>query len=368
MSKIDDLLQHELGLQRIATQLLNKGIYPSLDEAYKAVRLILLDSESITSPTKLKAVERKINAAVTEALNKGWSEYTRELTGIAIYDSSYYANLIGAGAGVTLKEPGKKAISNFVEAALMSLSSGQRKDVGTWGEFVRKNVSGYTEQVNNLVKAGYINGATVGQMTRTIKQYSDGLARQGAESLARTGLRHYSEAAREAMAQNNSDILEARVYFSVLDNRTTIGCGSLHLKEWKFGDDSYVRLPRHFGCRAIYLYRVKGQTQAELLGGKRPSIGSGPEFERGDRYTGRRSTQRGEFKPEQVNSTIGFGTWLKRQNHEFVTDVLGARRADLFLKGGLPIERMSSAFGRELSLAELMRREKSAFTRSGLSN
>lgn len=50
MSFLDDFERHELYLQRIATALLTSKIYPSLAEAYKAARLILLDAESINPP------------------------------------------------------------------------------------------------------------------------------------------------------------------------------------------------------------------------------------------------------------------------------------------------------------------------------
>jgi hypothetical protein len=389
MSKIDDLLQHELGLQRVATQLINKGLYPSLEAAYKAIRLILLDSETITSPTKLRTVERAINKAVNEALEKGWGEYSKELTNIAVYDSSFYAQLIG-GTAATLKVPGKRSIADYVQSALMSLSSGQVPKVGLWADFVQENISGYAAQVNNLVKAGYVNNATVQQTARTIKQFSDGLARQQAETLARTGLRHYTEAARDAMAEDNADIIDARVYVATFDNRTTLGCASLHLKEWKLSDDSYVRLPRHYNCRSVYIYRLKGQTQYDLLSTDRPAIGSGASYPKDGlakkkyrelpdgtfeeytdqvkpKYRGRRDSENGRFDVEQVKASTGFGTWLKRQDEAFVVDVLGKKRAELFLKGGLPLDRMSDGFGRQLTLAELIKREKAAFTRAGLS-
>jgi hypothetical protein len=367
VSKIDDLLAHELQLQRVATQLINKGLYPSLEAAYKAIRLILLDSETITSPTKLRTVERAINKAVNEALEKGWSEYTKELTSIAVYDSSYYAQLIG-GTAATLKVPGKRSIADYVQSALMSLSSGQVPRVGVWADFVQENISGYAAQVNNLVKAGYVNNATVQQTARTIKQFSDGLARQQAEALARTGLRHYTEAAREAMAQDNLDIIEKRYYLSVFDNRRTVTCASLHGRTWDINDDSYVRLPAHFGCRSVYLYLLKGQSQP---GGDMPAIGSGKNYpedaDKKPKYRGRASTKAGIFQPEQIKANSGVDSWLRKQDRAFVIDNLGAARAKLFLDGGLPINRMADAWGKPLTLAELMEREKAAFTRAGLS-
>jgi len=389
MSQIDKLLQQELQLQRIATGLINKGLFPSLDAAYKAVRAILLDAETITSPTKLKATERAIAAAINEALAKGWSDYTSELGKIAIYDVSFYAQLIGTAAATELTVPAAKTIQSFIDSSLMSLSRGNTPTVGVWADFVRNNIDSFSGQVNNLVKAGYVNNATVNDIKKSIAQFlgfpdrekpdgmseddwqkikdrTDGLGKRQIDALARTGTQHYMQSAREAMGQANADIIAARVFFATMDNRVSVGCASLHLKEWAFTDDGYVRLPRHFNCRSTYLLRLKGQSKEDLLSVKRPAIGSGSNYESGDLYKGRTSSRKGQFDVEQIDASVGFDKWLKRQDREFVEDVLGAQRARLFIDGNVPIERMSDAFGKELTLAELAAKNKAAFDRAGL--
>ena len=67
MSLPEDLDRHSIYLGRIATELLRTRIYPSYEAAYKAIRLILLDAETIGSPTKLSLV----NKAIAKAIDKG---------------------------------------------------------------------------------------------------------------------------------------------------------------------------------------------------------------------------------------------------------------------------------------------------------
>lgn len=365
MNQVEQVLKHEIYLQRLATEMVNKKLFPSLDAAVKAIRLILLDAENITSPTKLNAVTREITKAVNEALTSGWDEVTKELEAVAVYDAGWNAAVLGAVADAKLNVPGKKSITDYVARSLMSLTSGQTPKVGTWAEFVAENVTGYAAQVNNLVKAGYVNGATVNQMVNAIRQFNNGLGKQQAESLARTGIRHYTEGARDAMAQDNSDIIQSRIYVATFDNRTTVGCASLNGKEYKLSDDSYVRLPRHFNCRSVYIFRLKGQPAPDV---ERPAVGSGPDYpedaKKMPKYKGKRDI--GKFRVEQISSKTGFGSWLRDQDEAFVVDTLGAKRARLFLDGGLPIERMSDAFGRELTLSEMASKEKSAFEKAGL--
>lgn len=365
MNQVTETLKHEVYLQRLATEMVNKKLFPSLDAAFKAIRLILLDAETITSPAKLNAVTREITKAVNEALTSGWDDVTKELEAVAVYDAGWNAAVLGAVADTKLSVPGKKSITDYVAKSLMSLTSGQTPKVGTWAEFVQDNVTGYAAQVNNLVKSGYVNGATVGQMTSAVRQFNEGLGKQQAESLARTGVRHYTEGARDAMAQDNSDIIQSRIYVATFDNRTTVGCASLSGKEYKLSDDSYVRVPRHFNCRSVYIFRLKGQPLPDF---DRPAVGSGPDYpedaKKMPKYKGKRDI--GKFNLEQVSSKTGFGSWLRDQDEAFVVDTLGAKRAKLFLDGGLPIDRMSDAFGRELTLDELMQRDKDAFRKAGL--
>jgi hypothetical protein len=206
-------------------------------------------------------------------------------------------------------------------------------------------------------------------MISTIKQFSEGLARQQVEALARTGLQHYAQSAREAMIEDNLDIIDREYPVVAFDNRLSSTCRNIAVtypNGWPVGKSPVGRPPFHFNCRTSLIVGIKGAVDPRI-GVKRPALGSGENYESGDRYKGRKSTAAGEFKPEQVNANIGFGTWLKRQDEAFVVDVLGKKRAELFLKGGLPLDRMSNAYGRQLTLAELIDREKAAFTRAGLS-
>lgn len=358
---INQLLQHELYLQRVATSLINKGLFKSLDDAVAAVRLILLDAETIQSPTKLNAVNRAIKQAIEEAMTPAWQQYTDELLELAVFDAEFYAELSGLPV-----VPGVQQIDDFVQSALMSLSAGQVPKVGTWSDFVRENVSGMTEQINNLVKAGYINGATVNQIARTVRQFGDGLSKQQADALARTGMQHYSQSARRAMVNDNLDIVSREYPLVTFDNRTSKRCISINVQYpdgWPVNESPVGYPPYHFSCRTQIVYGLKGMGDPRK-GIDRAATGSGPEYERGDTYKGKKDV--GAFEIEQVPADMSFGAWLKMQDREFVIDSLGATRAKLFLDGKLPLDRMSDAYGRELTLAELRAKYADSFKRAGL--
>lgn len=365
MSLTADQLRHEAMLQRVATGLLKTNVYPSLADAYKSVREILLEQEEIKSAAQLNRITKAISASVTEIYSAGWQEVTKELQSLAVYESSYYAELIGKWNDVDLSLPGSKSVIDYVNAALMVLGEGERAKVGAWAEFVNTSTQEYIQQYNNLVKIGYTRGATVQQISKSLRTFNDGLAKQQAEALARTGVMHYAQRAREAMAVDNRDIIDKRYYMALLDNRTTLGCRSLHGRTWQLEDDSYVRLPRHFRCRSSYVFLLEGQDKPI---GMSPAIGSGADYPtEGDKkptYKGRKDL--GKFKIEQVPADISPDAWLRQQSREFVIDSLGKTRAELFLDGGLKIESMTDTFGNPLTLDQLRERDSKAFAKIGI--
>ena len=176
---------------------------------------------------------------------------------------------------------------------------------------------------------------------------------------------HYAQNAREAMVRDNKDIVDKRYFLAMLDNKTSVGCRSLHGRTWQLDDDSYVRLPRHFRCRSSYLYLLEGQTKPI---GMAPAIGSGADYPtEGDEkptYKGRKDL--GTFKIEQVPADISPDAWLRQQSREFVIDSLGKTRAELFLDGGLKLESMSDTFGNPLTIEQLRERDSASFARAGI--
>ncbi len=279
MSLPEDLDRHSIYLGRIATELLRTRIFPSYDAAYEAVRLILLDAETIGSPTKLSLVNKAIAKAIEAATSSAWEETTKELTGLAVYESSYYAELIGGYSGIRMKTPPQRQVKEWMQKALMALESNQRSKVGTWPEFVAGNQGSFISTVQNLVKSGYRNGETVNDMVRNLRPMVDGLLKREAEALVRTAVQFYANEGREQFAVSNKDLLSERVYWATMDNRVTLLCAGRHLKKWPIDAKDYPAIPAHFGCRSQWLFLVEGQ---EVPDGMKPAINAerfafGPE-------------------------------------------------------------------------------------------
>lgn len=367
MSLVNEQLKHEVYIQRLATELLNTNIYPSLKDAEKAIRAVLGEYDSITTPKELSAVTKAILGIVDDTYGQAWNDATDKLNVFAVYEADYYSGLIGDANSIDLKVPAERTILSYMSQALMVLGEGERVKVGAWSYFVGKATDSLAESYNNIIKAGYTQGATVGQLKKAIRDFNESLARNQAEALARTGAQHYANSAREAMVQVNADVIEKRYYLSVLDNRTTLGCRSLHGKTWPIDDDTYIRLPRHMNCRSSYVYLLQGQDHPE---GMMPAVGSGEKYpedaDKMPRYRGRKDSASGKFEVVQVPANTTADAWLKMQSRAFIEDALGKTKAALFLDGKMKLERMTDAYGEPLTLDELRQRDRAAFERAGI--
>lgn len=374
MSLPEDLDRHSIYIARVATELLRTRIFPSYDEAYKAVRLILLDAENIGSPTKLSLVNKAIAKAIEASTTPAWEETSTQLTELAVYESSYYAELIGGYAGRRMKTPPQRQVKDWMQRALMVLESNQRKRAGTWPEFASANQGSFIDAVQGLVKSGYMNGDTVNDMARNLRPLVDGLLKREAESLVRTAVQFYANEGREQFASYNKDLLSERVYWATLDNRTTLLCAGRHLKKWPIDAKDFPTIPAHFGCRSQWLFLVEGQEMPE---GLKPAVGgrdtkeAEEAFKAQEERTGKKPKYKGrkdlsKFAIEQVKANTKFDTWLKQQPSWFIEDTLGPTRAKLFIDGKMPISSFTDMAGRTLTLDELRQRDAAAFKRAGL--
>lgn len=262
MSLIDDSDRHAIYLQKLASHLLNTNVYPSMADAYRAARLILLNQESIKSVTALRRVQAEISRESGAILARGMDALTKDLLEAAAYEAEFSAKLTGSYVGQKLAVPPPKQIQSFIDKSIMTLNSGQRITSGTWAQYVARANEAVISQYNSLVASGYQQGLTVGQIAREIKNSTDGVLAQQANTLARTGLSHYATQAREAMALENSDIVKVRVFTATFDNRTTLQCFPAETEVSAFGFIENVFRSKYVG-EAITIRTASGK---ELTG------------------------------------------------------------------------------------------------------
>lgn len=255
------------------------------------------------------------------------------------------------------------------------------------------------------IRMGFLEGESIDQMVRRIRgtraaRFKDGLlqvTRRQAEAIVRTGVNHAATQARVTLFDENSDVIQAYVWSSVLDGRTTPICQARDRHGRATAGNKLPSgieqlqppdavPPAHVGCRS----QLTAVISPEGLIGNRPFVVSTLTRKRreirfrslakekaGARWSGlterqrRRATAR--VRQEWANENIGtvparmnYQTWLGRQTAEFQDEVLGSTRGKLFRKGKLSLDKFVDRSGHRYTLEELRRRERQAFKDAGL--
>lgn len=343
----DKIHQHTIQFQRIINKALRESYLPALALSYDEIRKIVLAAENLSSISKVNFINREISKIIEANITPAWGKITQELEDIAIYESSYAAGLLAATTAATIKTPAKSKVIEYISKSIITLRDGDSYRTGVWADYVRGNTKKTAETINKAVIGGYVNRQTVQQVVKQIEKNVKGQIKTSAETLARTGVNHYANQASEAMADDNLDVIEKRYFSATLDKNTTAGCAGFDGKSWLMTDQKYPRLPLHFNERSRWIFLTKGQDVPE---GTRPAVGAGKDFERGDKYRGRKDV--GKFKITQTKPGTTYEEWLRRQPADFQADVLGVKKSKLF-REGLPLEKFTDMTGRPLTLDEL---------------
>lgn len=194
------------------------------------------------------------------------------------------------------------------------------------------------------VRQGVINGDTIEKVTQRIvgRRGEAGImtiARRNARTLVHSSVMTAANDARLATYRKNARFIKGVRWLSTLDSRTCLTCMALDGQGWNLDGDrlkgtkvEFTAPPAHFSCRCVLTPIPKSE------GDDGPTIGQ-------------RASKDG---PVEAGTT--FQDFLKRQSPEFIDNVLGKERAELFEQGKITVRDLVSGTGRELSLAELTER------------
>lgn len=199
--------------------------------------------------------------------------------------------------------------------------------------------------LNRAVNLGMVEGQTVDQIARRIRgskrlQYKDGILYQTAtqaRAVARTGVNHVSNRARDQLFRENADIVKGEEWLSTLDSSTCLICAGLDKKTWHL-DEPHIMPPQHPGCRCTIIGVMKSWKEL------------GIDAKELDDTT--RASMDG-----QVSAKLNYEEWLKTQSQRVQNRALGPRRAERWREGKETISQFTSADGYKLTLDDLRRIE-----------
>lgn len=195
----------------------------------------------------------------------------------------------------------------------------------------------YTDDQVNLIRGRLSQGFAEGETTQQILQslrgtkarnYADGILStidRNTQTMVRTALQNVSSVARQAVWNENSDVVVGVVWVSTLDDRTTSQCQALDGEQFPL--DSGPRPPIHFGCRSTTAPVLADDLQYLEKGQQRPSKGQNSE---------------GKQVAKQVSAKTNYYEWLKTQPESFQDHALGVTKAEYFRSGKLTVDEFRS--------------------------
>lgn len=398
-------IMRDVTRQRFGTTIVQNDIKPTAQALSRSIPALLLefDTDNLTK-TELNTLTAKIRAEFSADWSDMWNDITPQLLEVAMIEGEQVTELYNKFAPETFIAPAEASIATATNTAIMTLT-GSKVESGTWQQFVNQNVDSTSKLVASTVRNGFNSNLTLneivqqlrGKYNRRTKQYVGGVingtSTSRAEALARTGLNHYSSVARDRFADANSDIIESRITFVTLDNRTTTICLGRNGIEYKLGEP-YPPLPYHYNCRTIYVFKTKGFDPRDVdrpsVGGKKGSEAEAEFNKRKDRQDATRDNRaekraEGEATPETkskvtyrgrkdsdtfnvklVDGNMSSDEWMRSQPTWFQESSLGPTRAKLFSDGDMSIDSFTTMTGRPLTLKELRASNPISFDKAGI--
>jgi hypothetical protein len=164
--------------------------------------------------------------------------------------------------------------------------------------------------------------------------------------MVRTAVQHASAQARQAVWEENDDIIDGYVWISVLDNRTTQICRSLDGQFFKLGKGPVP--PIHIGCRSVTVAHIKDV----------------------DVFAHTTRASKGDKGGAQVPASMTYYEWLKTQPASFQDDAIGVERGKLLRDGGMSADQfaklqLNSNF-QPLTLDQMRKKAPQAFKLAGI--
>ncbi|CAH9015319.1 putative head morphogenesis protein [Vibrio phage 137E35-1] len=355
---IQELNRREVAITRFATYLLNNYAYPSLQEALKSARLILLDAESITSRTKLGKVEREIIKTIKKPFADVLAEIEKEMGDFAISEGAFSATALEDATGIPVKAPSADAVLALATKEYMTLETKSAAVSAPFANFAAGNVDNTMSMIIGQISAGFSKSETVPQMIARLKQVINGVLKNHIETLVRTGVAFYAQQSRNAMRDENLDIIKREVPIVTFDNRTSFTCMSISDKYpegWKVGQSPIGYPPYHYGCRTIIGYWTSDDVDFE---GTRASVGGSHSKEAEEaaedgKLSFRKRKDKDYFDPTPIPAKTKFTKWLKTQPRWYIQQQLGKELGDRFIKGDITLASLTDKNLKPLTLAQI---------------
>ena len=391
---LDAALRHQVDLRRYSSGEI-KDIRAVLLQADRELVRLLRDrlselglpaSRGDGSVQRLRALLKDVRIARKEALDIVRQRTEENLEDVGTIEAHHEVDMLEAAIPIRLE---LATVSVKRIHAIVKNSPFQGQILAKWFDQLD---AGDQQRLERAITLGITNGETVDQIIRRVvgtraASYQDGalsVTRRNAEAIVRTAVNHVSNAARQEVWDENSDILSGERWTATLDGRTSAYCRAMDGKVFRVG--SGPRPPGHFNCRSVMVAVLNGiaivgerpyVVDTRRPGNRRTDFRKDAEAQAGSAWKGMSSAERNAATAKLRNAwaqkNIGrvpaattYQQWLSNQDAAFQDKVLGQKKGRLFRQGGLQLDQFVDRAGNELNLSQLKELYPSAWARAGM--
>ena len=340
---LDKIIRFQVDLRRLEASE-RKKIEKIVRQIEKGVLARLSGDEVATfNKRKLSALLMSVAEPVSDAFAQMQESTNETLAGVTkLQIKTAAADINDVFIGYNAALPSAAVVSGLTATA--PINGGPLTD--WWA----KQESDTIFKFSSAIRQGMVLGENNQQIVRRIvgTRAQPGLldiTRNNANALVHTAVQTVSNNARQAVYEQNSDVIQAFSWFTAMDSHVCPQCMALSGREWKndkgntpMGHSVQFQLPPiHFNDRCVLLPVTKTFKQ---LGLKLPEL---PPGERAS-----------SLGPISADTT--FDQYLQRVSKTQQDEMLGKGRADLFREGKISLNQLLDGQGRELTLKELQQR------------
>lgn len=320
------LTRHQTFLERYAGGLA-KGLKEPFEDLFRDIDRRLQQEPSETEIERLVTLERDLARIIERfdlEIEVPYELVEHEISYMEdLLDSATSAKILGTSPEVAFATISKVPLTLHSTTGVVTVSSLE--------DLVTKFNRNFDQRILNTVRAGYIAGDSIDDITRQVRRITTKQGRRQAESLVRTMVTHFATQSRDAAIRANRDIPIGERFVATLDRSTTFICAGYDSKVFRIGQGPYPAL--HYRCRSIRTPEVDPKFGLSGLVGERPQVGAA-----GPGVTGSRTT---------------YNSFLRRQPAWYQDEWMGPERGKLFRSGRFNVEDFRDDSGRTYTIAEL---------------
>lgn len=306
-------VRHFVYLQGVGTGLTN-DFERRLDDLQSGILSLMPQNINDLSRTRLDQQIALINSFQNQFYRDYANELNDSLNEIGISEARFEANQL---RNILLETSSLEILSSDPEKILREM---RRKPINLGGgtsklldPFIRDWSTNQISTVNGIIRTGWFEGQTIGQMTRSVTESVKGRTLRSAETIIRTSINSVSQSARSVTWSDNDDIVKGWRFIATLDSRTSNICRPIAALERVYPINSGPFPPRHPNCRSTSVPELDDRFAIDTSDATRAS--------------------RGSSGGRQVQADINDIGWLRTQPKEFVFDTIGRTRGEALLSG-----------------------------------